>query len=316
VAASPVTVRGTSAPGNTVDVSATNTDADSANTVVTTTAAADGGWSAEVPIQGGTIVLDVVATSPGGATAHEQRTVVFDVTPGEVLLDVTDPDGDDNGPGNYAYPTSANFQPGAYDIQRFQVLDDGADVIFRLQTRNLSPTFGSPLGAQLVDVYVHDPAAASTSTAASFPQRNYQIAAGSAWSRLIEVQGFGQRYVDAAGATLGTVTIRANEISRFITFSVPKSSLGQPGPGWGFTVVLTGQDGFSPDQARGFAPTPQEFQFGVCATPSADPHCTVDPATVPKAIDIITPAGVSQATELDYTVNQPVTIRGVVIPAP
>ena len=38
------------------------------------------------------------------------------------------------------------------------------------------------------------------------------------------------------GATLGTVTIRANEISRFITFSVPKASLGQPGPGWGFDL--------------------------------------------------------------------------------
>jgi glucoamylase len=240
--------------------------------------------------------------------------VVFDLTPGEVLLDVTDPDGDDNGPGNYAYPTSPNFQPGAYDIQRFQVLDGGTEIIFRLQTHNLSPTFGSPLGAQLVDVYVHDPAATSTSTAASFPQRNYQIAPGSAWSRLIEVQGFGQRYVDAGGATLGTVTIRANEISRFITFSVPKSSLGQPGPGWGFTVVLTGQDGFSPDQARGFTPTPQEFQFGVCPAPSADPHCTVDPGTVPKAIDVITPPGVSQAEELDYTISQPVTIEGVFIP--
>jgi len=79
-------------------------------------------------------------------------------------------------------------------------------------------------------------------------------------------------------------------------------------------VVLTGQDGFSPDQARGFAPTPQEFQFGVCATASADPHCTVDPATVPKAMDVTTPAGVSQATELDYTVNRPVTIQGVFIP--
>ena len=313
VSGSPVTVSGISAPGNTVDVSATNLDADSANTIVTTTAAADGSWSADVPISGGTIVLDVVATSPNGATAHAQRTVVFDVTPGVVLLDTADPDGDDNGPGNYAYPTSTFFQPGAYDIQRFQVLDDGTDVIFRLQTRNLSPTFGSPLGAQLVDVYVHDPAATSTSTAASFPQRNYRIAAGSVWSRLIEVQGFGQRYVDAGGATLGTVTIRANEISRFITFSVPKSSLGQPGPGWGFTVVLTGQDGFSPDQARGFAPTPQEFQFGVCAIASADPHCTVDPATVPKAMDVTTPAGVSQATELDYTVNQPVTIQGVFI---
>ena len=79
-------------------------------------------------------------------------------------------------------------------------------------------------------------------------------------------------------------------------------------------MVLTGQDGFSPDQARGFTPTPQEFQFGVCASASADPHCTVDPATVPKAMDVTTPAGVSQATELDYTVNRPVTIQGVFIP--
>jgi glucoamylase len=313
VSGSPVTVRGTSAPGNTVDVSATNTDADSANTIVTTTAAADGGWSVDVPIQGGTIVLDVVASSPQGATAHAQRTVVFDVAPGELLLDVADPDGDDNGPGNYAYPTSDNFRPGAFDIQRFQVFDAGTEVIFRLQTRNLSPTFGSGLGAQLVDVYVRDPGATQTSTAASFTQRNYQIAPDSAWSRLIEVQGFGQRYVDAGGATLGTVTIRANEISRFITFSVPKSSLGQPGPGWGFTVVLTGQDGFSPDQARGFAPTPQEFQFGVCATASADPHCIVDPGTVPKAMDVITPEGVFQADELDYTLHQPVVVQGVTI---
>jgi glucoamylase len=37
----------------------------------------------------------------------------------------------------------------------------------------------------------------------------------------------------------------------------------------------------------------------VCAAPSSDPHCTVDPGTVPKAMDVITPAGVSQADELD-----------------
>ncbi len=313
VPGSPVTVTGTSVPGNTIDVSATNTERDSENTVVTTTAGQDGTWSVQIPINGGTIVLDAVATASDGGTAHAQRTVVLDFTPGTVLLDVTDPDGDDNGPGNYAYPTSSNFQPGAFDLERFQVLDDGSNVIFRVQTRDLTPTFGSPLGAQLVDVYVHDPAASQTSTAASFPQRNYSIAGGSAWSRLLEVQGFGQRYVDAGGATLGTITIRANEISRFITFSVPKSSLGQPGPGWGFTVVLTGQDGFSPDQARGFAPTPQEFAFGVCASASSDPHCTVDPNTVPKAMDVLTPAGVTQSDELDYTVHQPVTIQGVTI---
>jgi carbohydrate-binding DOMON domain-containing protein len=141
------------------------------------------------------------------------------------------------------------------------------------------------------------------------------IDAAAAWSRLIEVQGFGQRYVDSHGTTLGTVNISANQISRFITFSVPTSSLGgAPATGWGFTVVLTGQDGFSSDQARSFAPTPQSYQFGVCAAPSGDSHCTVDPNTVPKAIDVITPPGVAQSNELDYTLHSPVTLRDVVIP--
>ncbi len=315
VPASPLTVSGTSAPGNVVYVAATNTDADSATTTASTPVGAAGTWSVDVPVAGGTSVVNVVAVSPSGGTAHVVRTVVFDFTPGTVLLDVTDPNGDDNGPGNYAYPTSDNFKAGAFDIQRFQVLDDGTNVIFRLQTRDLTPTFGSPLGAQLVDVYVHDPAAstASTSTAASFPQRNYQVLPAFAWNHLVEVQGFGQRFIDGGGATVGSVTIHANAISRMITFSVPKSTLGQPGPGWAFTVVLTGQDGFSPDQARSFASTPQPFQFGVCAAPSSDAHCTVDPNTVPKAVDVLTPGGVSQADELDYTLHA-VVLQGITIP--
>jgi glucoamylase len=164
-------------------------------------------------------------------------------------------------------------------------------------------------------VYVHTPgvALADTSVAASFPQRNYQIAAAGAWNRLVEVQGFGQRYIDAHGTTLGTIHITGNAVSRFITFSVPAASLGHPAAGWGFSVVLTGQDGFSSDQARGFQPTPQPFQFGVCAATSSDPHCTVDPTTVPKAVDVLVPAGVSQANELDYTLH-PVVIQPVTVP--
>ena len=307
-------VAGTSAPGNSIAIAASNLDDNTRTTVHTTVAGSDGAFSLTVPLTGGTSVLNIVATSPSGATAREVRTVVFDFVPGTLLFEVGDPDGDDNGPGNYAYPTSDNFKPGAFDIQQFQVFDAGDRIIFRLHTRDLSPTFGSPLGAQLVDVYVHVPGAAQTSTAASLPQRNYTIAPAGAWSRLIEVQGFGQRYVDAGGATLGSVTISGNAISRYITFSVSKASLGAPGRGWGFTVVLTGQDGFSPDQARGFQPTPQEFQFGVCTTPSSDPHCTVDPATVPKAMDVLTPAGTSQADELDYTVHSPVVLQPVTIP--
>jgi hypothetical protein len=78
-------------------------------------------------------------------------------------------------------------------------------------------------------------------------------------------------------------------------------------------VVLTGQDGFSSDQARAFTPTPGTFTFGVCAPGGTAPICSVDPATVPKAVDVITPAGVSQATELNPTLG-PVVIHPVVVP--
>jgi glucoamylase len=319
VSGSPVTVTGTSTPGNAIYVAATNTDTNSQTSVASAQTNPDGSFSVAVPVTGGITVLNVVAVSPTGATGHSERAVVFDFTPGTVVLDTADPSNDDNGPGNYAYPTSGDFHAGAFDIQQFKVIvsPDGQTVTFKLQTRNLSPTFGSPLGAQLVDVYVHEPnaAPADTSTAASFPQRNYAIAPAAAWNRLLEVQGFGQRYIDAHGTPVGTISISANAISRFISFSVPTASLGgAPASGWGFTVVLTGQDGFSPDQARSFASTPQAFQFGVCATTSGDPHCTVDPNSVPKAMDVLTPGGVSQSNELDYTLHNPVTLQDIVIP--
>ena len=319
VSGSPVTVTGTSTPGNAIYVAATNTDTNSQTSIASAQTNPDGSFSVAVPVTGGTTVLNVVAVSPTGATAHSARAVVFDFTPGTVVLDTADPSNDDNGPGNYAYPTSGDFHAGAFDIQQFKVIvsPDGQTVTFKLQTRNLSPTFGSSLGAQLVDVYVHEPnaAPADTSTAASFPQRNYAIAPAAAWNRLLEVQGFGQRYIDAHGTPVGTISISANAISRFISFSVPTASLGgAPASGWGFTVVLTGQDGFSPDQARSFASTPQAFQFGVCAATSGDPHCTVDPNSVPKAMDVLTPGGVSQSNELDYTLHNPVTLQDVVIP--
>jgi glucan 1,4-alpha-glucosidase len=314
ILSSPVTVTGTTEAGNSVFVGVTNTDENSATTVTPTTPAGDGSFSVDVPVDGGTNVLNVVAVSPGGATAHVQLTIVSDAVSGTLVLEVTDPSGDDNGPGTYQYPTASDFHSGAFDLTRFQVYDSGSTVTFRVQTRDLSPTFGVTDGAQLVDIYVHVPGATSTSTAAPLASRNYTIASAVAWSRRIEVQGFVPPvYVDAAGDVLSGAAVRTSSVSRFITVTVPTSSLGTPTSGWAFTVVLTGQDGFSPDQARGFAPTPQTFLFGVCAPLGTSPVCAVDPGTVPEAIDVLTPAGVSQSAELDPTLG-PVVLQGVTIP--
>jgi hypothetical protein len=310
-----VTVSGTAPAGAQIDVANVGSDQNSATTVTSTTADGSGNWTLAAPLQAGTNVLVISATAPGGGTAQTVRTVVNDVVAGTMLFGVTDPTGDDNGPGNYAYPTASDFHAGAFDMTAFQVYDTGSTVTFRVQTANLSPTFGSPLGAQLVDVYVHEPGASPTSTSASFGSRNYQIAPSDAWSRLLEVQGFGQRFIDANGNVMGTISISANAISRYITFSVTKAALGgTPASGWSFAVTLTGQDGFSSDQARGFTATPGGYSFGVCATASSDAHCTTDPNTVPKVVDTITPSGVAQSDELDYTIHHPVVIAGVVMP--
>jgi hypothetical protein len=315
IVTSPVAVTGTSAPGNRLRIAATNVDEHSRTTIVSTTAGADGSFSVDVPVVGGRSVLNIVATSSSGATAREARTVVVLAAGAPVIFEADDPDNDDHGPGNYAYPTDPQFHDGAFDLEQFQVLDTGDTLTFRVRLRDLTPTFGSPLGAQLIDVYVHDPEAATTSTAAAFPQRNYVIATSGAWSKRLEVQGFGQQFVDAAGATLGTIDIRADDISRYITFSVPRSAIGDPGPGWGFTVALTSQDGFSPDNARTFAATPQPFNPGRCTVDDpSDPHCTFPLDRLPKAMDALTPAAVDQADELDYTLHDPVTIAPVTIP--
>jgi glucoamylase len=308
------TVTGTTTAGAAITVESADTTTQATPTVATAVAASDGTFSVPVPIGFGTDVLTVSATASGNRTGYAQTTVNSDVTSGTTALAVTDPTGDDNGPGTFQYPTDSNFQPGAFDLTGFKVISDGTTVYLQASLANLDPTFGSALGAQLLDVYVHTPGTAATSTAAAFPSRNYTIAPADAWSERVEVQGFAAPvWQTAAGASVGTAFVAASQSAKTITIGLPEAEFGTPTSGWSFTVVLTGQDGFSADQARAFASTPQSFSFGVCAVGGLSPICSVDPNTVPKAMDVLTPTGVMQATELDPTLGS-VVLAGVAIP--
>jgi glucoamylase len=292
-----VTVTGTAPAGTRIDIAGTATDAGGATTVVTTRS--NGTFTAELPTQLGTNVI-TAAASQGRKTGYAQTRVGSDFVQGTVLMDVTDPDNDDYGPGTYAYPLAADFNPGAFDIQQFQVIDTGDRYVLRTKLRNLSPTFGSPLGAQLLNIYARDPAIASTSANAPYPSRNYEV---EPWNRMIEVQGFADPvFVDADGVPLGDASVQASETSRFITVSVPKSALGNPTE---FAVVLTGQEGDSPDRARRFVAVPEPYLFGVCQPGGTSPICAVPPGSVPKALDTLS---VDQTTELDPT-QPPVVVQ-------
>jgi glucoamylase len=314
LAASSTTVTGTTTPGAQVSVASDDTTTGAPASVTSTTAKSDGSFQATVPVSFGSNVITVSATASGGRSTGYAQVTATNEGGGTSVLDVTDPAGDDNGPGTYQYPTDSSFVAGSFDLTRFQVLSDGTFAYLRVTLRTLVPTFGALDGAQLLDVYVHVPGATATSTAAAFPTRNYTISDAGAWSQRLEVQGFAAPvWVNAAGAAVGTASVLPVQSDRTITVAVPEAQFGTPGSGWGFSVVLTGQDGFSPDQARAFTATPEAFTFGVCAPNGTAAICGFNPNNVPKAMDVITPPGVSQATELDPTAG-PVVIQPVTVP--
>ncbi len=311
---STVTVTGTTTPGAHVVAEGVGASGGTAAIATATADPKSGDWTVALPTGFGSTTITVTATLHR-STAYTQLAVINVALPGTTVLDVSDPTGDDNGPGTYQYPTSSNFTAGSFDLTNFAVSQDGTNVYIQTTLRTLLATFGSTFGAQLLDIYVHAPGAATTSTASAYPgNMNYTIA--TPWSERLEAQGFASPvWVDAAGNSLGTPQFVADTPSATVTLIVPESTFGTVGSGWTFTVALTGQDGTHFPPTRDFTATPGAYTFGVCASGGTSPICSpsVDANSVPKVMDTITPPGVSQATELDPTLG-PVVLQGVSVP--
>jgi glucoamylase len=266
--------------------------------------------------------------------------------PGTVVLSAGPAAGGGNGPGTYAYPTATNsdgspvFAPDSFRLSGLTVINSGNTVTFEVGIANLQSTFGSLLGAQLIDLYIHAPSGSvpageiqSTGAAGAF---NYSIAPADAWNQLIEVDGFvtddwvtpGSSTSGISGSSsVGTPQVSVAQLSPsggdtpgLVTITVPTSALGTPGSGWTFTLTLTGQNGFGVDDARTFTATPLDYNFGVCSAavasePSAPAICTYDPANVPFVMDTIPSSTVNVQTELDPTQNPSgVQLQGVTVP--
>jgi glucoamylase len=310
VSSSTVTVTGTSAPHARIVAEGLGAAGGVAG-IASTVADGSGTWSLVVPTGFGSTVITVTAALHR-STGYSQLTVINDELPGKPALNASDTTGDDSGPGTYQYPTDPSFSTGSFDLTGLRVNQDGTNVYIQVSIANLVPTFGNNFGAQLLDIYVRDPAATNTSTASAYPQLNYAMASNSAWSERLEAQGFASPIWVKSGSTAspGNPQFVVDEPSKTATLIVPQSAFGTVGPGWVFTVALTGQNGFNSYQARDFTPTPQGFNFGVCAAGNTAPICSFDPNKVPKVMDTLTPAGVSQATELNPTLG-PVQMQGV-----
>lgn len=220
-------------------------------------------------------------------------------TEGRLLFRADDPPGDDYGPGAYTYPTNEVFTPGVFDLESFEVYETEQDVIFHVQLAGpIENVWGSPIGlsVQTVDIYIDTDRVPGSGSVDALAGRRVQIAPESAWEYAVWVEGWHQKLFSADGSELqAAVRAVTDPIHRRVTIQVPKSAIGAPQPGWGYIVLVLGQEGFPASDSlrvREVMRVAQEWRFGGGDDSGYDPN----------VIDLLAPAGVQEAALGSYDV--------------
>jgi alpha-amylase/alpha-mannosidase (GH57 family) len=124
---------------------------------------------------------------PGAGPA---QLVVPDLGLTTPVLTIVDPEKDDHGPGEYAYPLDGVFGASAYDLTEFVVAEDDNNLIFRFTfAGKLNNEWGAPngMGIHTLDVYVD---AAEGGERKLLPGRNAALPADSGWEFAIWAEGW------------------------------------------------------------------------------------------------------------------------------
>jgi carbohydrate-binding DOMON domain-containing protein len=212
-----------------------------------------------------------VALTP---TAGPGLIQVPDISDVEQLITVSDPTGDDHGPGTYTYPLDGVFAAGSYDLTGFSVGVSGDDIVFTLDV--LAPIqnpWNSPTGLsiQTFDIYVDEDPGAGTGARLLIPGRNAALAPGDGWEYGITVEGWDSAaYVaDADGTTEETkptfATVVVGDKGRVMA-RIPRGVLGDGDPAqWGYAVAVMSQEGFPSSgvrRVRDVQPSAEQWRIG------------------------------------------------------
>jgi glycogen debranching enzyme len=168
------------------------------------------------------------------------------------LVDQADPPHDDRGPGSYTYPQSPLFVPGSFDLLKFAVRADSANMYFTIGLRALSnPGWHPEYGFQLtyLAIAIHEGGDDSAGRREVPANSGYTLPPGAGYDRLILVGG-GVRVEDSTGNTVAAYVPLPPDASHplgdvatgTISFCVPLRYLGTPTHHWRFTVLVGAQD--------------------------------------------------------------------------
>ena len=233
----------------------------------------------------GTFDLTVREARSGDELASGSVTVA----PGDLIAEFTDPRGDDDGPGEYVYPTDGAFQDGAFDLRSFRVLETDEEYRFAFEVENLYDAFGGTFSPHYFVVYLRDPSADGGRTT-ELGDLSVTTEFAEPWQYRVGASGFSAGIVDAGGNGLGSPTTFASFGANVAIVSIPKTALGGADIADWEVLPVVGSEDFGAfrdvQESRG------GFVFGGAKAGAA--------GNAPRVIDMITPEGVSQSDALAY----------------
>ena len=240
-------------------------------------------------------VDDTVAISMGasGGTAMRLRPADF---PSVTVANLTDPEGDDYGPGEYTYPTDDAFNQGAFDLRQFKMTESENSYEFTFKVENLENGFDVQyFSPQFFTVWLRDPSR-SDGTDSEAGDLSVNVGFRDEWHYRIAASGLGQAnenfkrdIIDADGTDLGTPEMTVDLTENTVTLAVEKGNLNI-----NITDIevlpVVGSENFG--EFRNVEETAGEFTFGGARDGAA--------GSAPRVIDLIAPKGVSQMEALSY----------------
>lgn len=252
-----------------------------------------------------TVNFDFAIDSPGEYQVTVQRASgetlasrTVTVNPPATVASLSDPNGDDYGPGAYTYPTASAFKPGAFDLRSTTVEQTDSLVQFSFEVENLYNAFGGPNGfsPQMFVVWVHDPTKSGGSTS-SLDDLGANVTFEKPWHYRLRVDGFNVGLVDSSGATVTdnegnpvTPRITTKTENGTVTVSFDRSAFGG--------IETTALDIVPMVQSeergslRSVVETATPYAFGGAKSGAVD--------STPLVMDLITSSNVSQSQVLAY----------------
>ena len=237
-----------------------------------------------------------------------------------LLLNMTDPIGDENGDGDYEYPLAADFSPGEglWDIASLKIYESPWNAKFEIGVDELTNYWGLKNGFshQIVQVYIDQDNISGSGRTDTLEGVYAEIDEEWAWEVAISATGEPGAVKSVKGLTGETsakgINAYGSKKSNTITIIVSKDIIGNSIGNYRYIMILGSQDGFGTGKWRDVDEKAKTWRLGG-GEDSADDGKNYDS----NILDMVLPENINQQDLLSsYSVvgKEYVKLRGFTIP--